>query len=189
MSKEQHEYEVRKWKVIDSEYVLENKWMKVRRDTCELTNGSVIDDYFVVERFDSAGIVALTEDNRIILNREYRHGIQEIIYQVPIGGIDPGEDPLQAAIRELEEEAGYLCAAEEMTEIGHWAVSPGDNIRYTTIFLARNVKPGGKKLITEREVIDNELFTIEEVTQMLDNNEIADLWAVAALRTALNHLQ
>ena len=72
-----------------------------------MPSGLEIPDFYVEELPDWVNIIAVTKDGRFVLEEQYRHGIQAVCYELPAGDVEPGEDPLKAAQRELEEETGY----------------------------------------------------------------------------------
>jgi 8-oxo-dGTP pyrophosphatase MutT (NUDIX family) len=170
------------WKIQSSTYPLETKWLRVRQDTCVLPDGSVIDDYFVIERADVVGIVALTDDNQVVMNRQYKHGIGEIVHEIPAGMVDPGESPEVAARRELEEESGYT--AREWTHLSTLIASPtGETNRYH-IFLARGAFANGKKMEHPREEIVNDLVPLADIESRIQTGDIRVMWTIVALDRA-----
>ena len=82
-----------KWKLLFSKLVFNNKWFKVRQDRVELPTGKIIDDYFVWPEGDVAFVAPVTEDNHLILVRQYKHGAGEIMIEFPAGYVDNGETP------------------------------------------------------------------------------------------------
>jgi len=105
-----------KWKLLRSHFVLKNKWCQVRQDEIELPNGQIIDDFFVNVRPNIALIFATTEQQELVLVRQYRHGAGEILLELPAGSFNPAEESgKSAAARELAEETGYV--AEEILEL------------------------------------------------------------------------
>ncbi|MFH1426393.1 MAG: NUDIX hydrolase [Candidatus Kerfeldbacteria bacterium] len=175
---------IKPWKVRASKKILETPWLTVRQDTCELSDGSVIDDYFVTERADVVGVVPITEDGTVVMNRQYKHGIGEIVMEIPAGMIDKGEEPEAAGRRELEEETGYI--AGEMTLLSAMVASPTSQNNLYYVYLAKDVKPGGTKETNAREQIQNELVPLDRVEEMIATGEINVLWTVAALYLAIN---
>ena len=104
---------LRPWKILSSKHVYPN----VRIDHCELPDGQVIEG-FVLEYHDWATVVALTPDNQVVMERQYRHGIQKILLELPGGVIDDSDaSPLEAARRELLEETGYTSAAAQVEHL------------------------------------------------------------------------
>ena len=99
----------------------------------EFADGSTFDHVY----FKSRGTVAVatfTEDNQMILTKQYRHPLGRIVYDILGGAIEPGETPVQAALRELEEETGYT--AEEIEWIGRFSRGPSSQA-ITEIFFAK----------------------------------------------------
>src|SRR5687767_11805870 len=107
--------EFKDWEVLQSDYVLDNKFWRIRRDQVRLPDGSLY-DYYRREHEGWAGILCLTEDNKIVLIRQYRHGLGEVVIELPAGAVDPGEDPGETAKRELEEETGYQTNDIELVQ-------------------------------------------------------------------------
>src|SRR5471032_908293 len=99
--------ELRHWTVRSSSYRIDEPFLRVRSDTVELPDGTIIEGYFVRESRGFAIVAALTPERRIVLVRQYKHGIGQVVLEMPGGMIDAGEAPETCAIRELAEETGY----------------------------------------------------------------------------------
>ena len=95
------------WKLLNSEYLVDAPWLKVAKETCELPNGKVIDDFYTLWQPDWVLILARTTEGKWVMTEQYRHGTGKIALEFPAGIIDKGETPEQAALRELQEECGY----------------------------------------------------------------------------------
>ncbi|PWJ62356.1 NUDIX domain-containing protein [Fibrobacter sp. UWB15] len=95
------------WKLLNSEYLVDTLWLKVAKETCELPNGKVIDDFYTLWQPDWVLILARTTEGKWVMTEQYRHGTGKIELEFPAGIIDKGETPEQAAARELQEECGY----------------------------------------------------------------------------------
>ena len=90
------------WKIIKSKYIVKDKWLTVRADTCKLPSSNVIDPYYVLEYLTWLNIVALTENDDIVLVKLYRHGLGKTVVELPSGGVESyDESVLSAARREL----------------------------------------------------------------------------------------
>ena len=97
-----------KWQIENSKYLINDKWIKVRADKCVMPNKKIIEPYYVLEYPNWVNIVAVTENNEVILVKTYRHGIGKELIELPCGLIDNTDNsPLKAAKRELLEETGY----------------------------------------------------------------------------------
>lgn len=95
------------WKSLSDELAFNHRWMKVRRETVELPDGKVMDDYFTWLSGDVALVVPVLTDGRFIMVEQYKHAAGEVTLEFPAGFVDPKEDPQVAALRELKEETGY----------------------------------------------------------------------------------
>lgn len=175
------------WKKRSSEVVLQTPYFRVRRDVCELPDHSVIDDYFVVERSDVAGVVALTPQNEIFLNVQYKHGIGNIVREIPAGIVDEGETPEEAAQRELEEETGWH--ANNLQFLSAMITSATNESNYFYVYIARNVEETGKKVHHDaREIIVNERIPVSEIPSLIRRGDITGISTLAALYLASVHI-
>ena len=151
-----------------------------------LTNGQIVDGYFVVELPETVCALAITEDNQVLLVTQYRHPIEESILELPGGFVDKGEKPDTAIVRELQEETGYQFS--DFQYVGRVAGNPGVLNNFTMMYLAT----GGKKISLQHldacEEIEVELFSIDKVREMLANNEFKQALHVACLLYAFNKL-
>src|ERR1700752_1189021 len=95
------------WQTLSTEYIVRHKYFTARQDRCRRADGVIIDPYFVVELPHSATALAITEDNQVVLVKQYRHPVGEVMYETPGGFIDEGEDAIAGMRRELMEETGY----------------------------------------------------------------------------------
>ncbi len=76
------------WKILSSEYLFSDLWFKVRKDKCETPQGKIVDPYYVYEFPTWVTALALTEDGKVILERQYRHALGEICIEIPGGCVD-----------------------------------------------------------------------------------------------------
>ena len=168
------------WKTIQSSYAFLCPWLKVRKDHIRLPSGLEIDDFYVVEANDWVNVIAITEDGKLIIEEQYRHGIQRVCFELPAGNVSDGETPLAAAKRELLEETGYAG--------GKWSFfcssvpnASGMNTVCHT-FLATGVRKTAEPKMEPSEDIRVHLLTKEEITELLFTDLIiegvmqASLW-------------
>lgn len=175
------------WKIISSEYLYKDTWFTIRKDACERKDGKIISPYYVYEFPTWVTAVALTTDGKIILERQYRHGLGETNYETPGGCVDDTDASLQDAIaRELLEETGYRFDGYEY--LGRISSNPSTNNNWMHMFLAT-----GGRLVQDQELDHNEeievrLFTVEEVKQLLRDRQIIQSMHVTALFYALEKM-
>lgn len=158
------------WKTLSSEYISRHPYFTARVDKCETEEGKIIPEYFVVELPLSVGALALTEDNKVILVKQYRHPINKELLEIPGGFIDEGEDPAKAVARELLEETGYSFDSYE--EVCIIAANPGVLNNYTRFFLAKGGKKVSEQKLDFSEDIEIVLMPLEELTELLLQNKI-----------------
>ena len=94
------------WKVLRTEYLIKRPWLTARRDDVELPDGRTIPEYYVLEYPDWVNVIAITKDGHFVMERQYRHALGCTCFELPCGVIEQGETPIEAAMRELEEETG-----------------------------------------------------------------------------------
>lgn len=170
------------WKILDSHYIHNN----VRIDKCELPDGKVIDG-FVLEYGDWATIIALTKEQEVVLVRQYRHGAQKVILELPGGAMEAeDENPMQAARRELLEETGY--ASDNFIQIGCVSPNPANQTNLIYSFLALDAEKVGSQNLDDTEEIEVLLKPFEEVIRMAKNGELFQSMQVSAVFFALAYL-
>jgi ADP-ribose pyrophosphatase len=176
-----------KWKLLSSNYIHKGMWATLRVDTCEMPDGRIVDDYYVLEYDDWVNAVALTEDRQIILVKQYRHAVGEVSLELPGGVMDEGETPEEAIKRELLEETGYEFNSIEL--LSNLWPNPSTGNNKVRCFLAR----GGRKVTSQdldpHEEIVIELYSIDEVKQLLAGNKIMQAMHVAGLFYALAEIE
>ncbi|MGA9377897.1 MAG: NUDIX hydrolase, partial [Phormidium sp.] len=127
---------IKKWRILKSKLVFNNKWVTIRQDEVELPKGEIIDDFFVFVRPDIVLVFPVTENQEIVFVRQYRHATGEILLELPAGRLDSEiEDAEVAARRELEEETGYI--AKELIKLGTLYDNPIKDTNKIHLFLAK----------------------------------------------------
>jgi ADP-ribose pyrophosphatase len=173
---------IKPWKILESHHLHKN----VRIDTCELPNGKVIDG-FVLEYGDWATIVALTKKQEVVMVRQYRHGAQKVILELPGGAMDAeDENPLSAARRELLEETGYT--SDTFIQIGCVSPNPANQTNLIYSFLALDADKVSSQNLDETEEIEVVLKPFEEVIAMAKSSELIQSMQVSAIFFALAYL-
>ncbi len=176
----------RQWEIISSEYVVESPWYRLRRDACRLPDGSIVDNYYVREHGGFSVTFALTPDERVVFTRQYKHGIGDVMLELPAGMLEPGEDALTCARRELEEETGYVAA--QLVQIGEFVTDPTSSTGRFFLFLARDAHPHGTPNPERTENLDTVLVPLGEVLERVRDGQVRAQSQVASIYTALDHL-
>ena len=160
-------------KVLSSQIIYDKHGSTIVEDTLEFADGSTF-EYVYFKSRGTVAVAALAEDNKMILTKQYRHPLGKIVYDIPGGAIKPGETPVQAALRELEEETGYT--AEKLEWIGRFIRGPSSQA-ITEIFFAKAKRKG---TFDSKEIAQVELISFNQILQKILNGECFD----AALVTA-----
>ncbi|HET7812746.1 MAG TPA: NUDIX hydrolase [Candidatus Baltobacteraceae bacterium] len=167
------------WRVTGSSYVVDTKFLRLRKDTIELPDGHVVEDYFVRESRGFIIVCAVTNDNRILLVRQYKHGIGKELLELPAGAIDPGETPEQTALRELREETGYTAGS--MEHVRTFIVDPTNSDTVAHLFIARNARRTHEQDLDSTESIAVETVDADGLRRLVREGIIDCMPHVAAI--------
>ena len=174
------------WKTCSSTYIHKGPWATLRSDKCEMPDGRIVEQYYVLEYPNWANAVALTEDNKVIMVRQYRHAANIVSLEIPGGVIEDGEDPEAGMLRELLEETGYEFDSIELISTVYANPSTANN--KTFCYLAKGGKKVQEQSLDEHEELIVEEYTIAEVKQLLADNKIAQALHCTGLFYALMKL-
>jgi ADP-ribose pyrophosphatase len=171
-------------KLIDSKSVFLGSFLEVIKDTVELPNGKHATREYI-NHPGAVAIIAITNDNKIVLEYQYRHSVEQIILEIPAGKLDPQEQPLDAAKRELQEETGFsstswTCLGECLPCIGY----SNERIIY---YLAENIN-AGESNPDEGEEIETITMDIQECMNLAYTGKITDSKTLAGLMLYQGHL-
>ncbi len=178
---------IAKWKQLESKLIINHQWCRVRQDTVELPNGIIIDDFFVNVRPDIALVLPITPQNEIVFVCQYRHGVGEVLLELPAGSFDPTKESAEsAATRELTEETGYI--AESMVKLTTLYDNPVKDTNSVHLFLAYNVKQVQERQLDITEDIEVVLVPVHQVMEFINQGKVCVAGTVAALFLGLNKL-
>jgi len=178
----------RTWKVVESEIVIESPYFRLRCDQIELDDGTRVGDYYVRESRGFAVVFAVTPDDRIVLVRQYKHGIAETVLELPAGGIDPGETSADCAARELAEETGYVSAPQDFTLLRSFILDPTSSTTRYHLYLAKDARPLAALKFDPLEDIDVELASFADLRRYVRDGTIEVGSQAAAIYHALDVL-
>lgn len=167
------------WKIESSEYVSREPWFTVRRDAVRMPNGSYIPDYYVLEYPDWLNVVAVATDGRLVLIRQYRHGLAGVHYELCAGVIEAGEAPLKAAKRELLEETGFGGGVWQ--PLLTLSANPGTHSNRTYSFLVTGVELRQAQQLETTEDIRVHLITPEQALDIINSGQMMQALHIAPL--------
>lgn len=163
-------------KTINSELIFDGRVVKLYKDSVELSTGQKTFREVVKH---SGGVVILAfKGDKILLVKQFRYPMKEVMLELPAGKLEQGEDPFEAAKRELEEETGYC--ANKWTDLGYVYTSPGYSDEKLYLYKAEDLEfthchPD------EGEIIQAFEYKYDDVLKMIDNGQINDAKTLCAL--------
>lgn len=175
------------WSILKSKYIVKDKWISLRADTCMMPEGKIVEPYYVLEYPEWVNIVAVTENKEIILIEQYRHGIGKTCIELPCGCMENGDgSPMDAARRELMEETGF--GGGKFIETCRVSANPSNHCNITYCYLALDVKPLSRPRPDDTEQINVILKPLNCVIDMIETHEFLQALHVTSLFYGLRYL-
>jgi ADP-ribose pyrophosphatase len=175
-----------RWKTLSSEYLSHETWFTVRKDTCEKSDGSIINNYYVFEFPEWATAFPLTAEGKIIITKQYRHALNEVGFELPGGVVEKGESFEAGIQRELLEETGYVF--DEIRPLGIISANPSTNTNLMHMFLATGGKKTSEQSLDANEEIEILELSFDELMQLVDENKIMQSMHITTIYYALKAL-
>lgn len=176
-----------KWKTLDSDYLFKEDWFTVRKDTCERTDGKIIDPYYVFEFPEWVTALAVTADGKVLMVRQYRHALGEVGIELPGGCVDKTDENFEDAIRrELLEETGY--AFESAHYLGKISANPSTNSNLMHMFVATGGRRIKEQDLDENEQIDVLEISFEDLITLVEEKRINQAMHISTILYALRYL-
>ena len=169
---------------LSSEMKFAGKLIKVTYDIADVNGKEAWRE--VVHHPGASAVVAIDEENRIIMEKQFRYALNDYLLEIPAGKLDAGEDPLVCAKRELEEETGII--ASEWISLGTIATSPGFCNEVIHLYVAKGLSKGQIHW-DEDEYVEVERYTFDELLQCINDEKIKDSKTLSALLLAMPYIQ
>lgn len=170
-----------KWKCLDSKLVYENRFFKVRQDDVQLPNGQKI-KWTYWDSNDSAMVLGMTEDKKLVMIRQYRYMVDEQVIEFPSGQLKENEPPDAAAKREFEEETGYTCSS--LINLGVFYETYGQLNRKIYFFFANDIKKSQQRQDEGEDLYENisvELVEFEKAVELALENKLVAMGSALAV--------
>lgn len=160
------------YKRLKRELVANGAIIDYYQDTMQIPNGNVA-KWDLIDHKGAAAVVAVREDGKLLMVRQYRNALERETLEIPAGGLNGREEPTAAAaMRELEEETGYSCDRVELLSSIYTTVAFCNE--KIDIYLAKDLKVKGEQHLDEDEMIQVEAYSVEELKQMIFDCKIQD---------------
>lgn len=170
-----------KEELIESRTLYRGRIVTLRIDTVRLPNGHIARRE-IVEHHGAVAIVPLIDSETVLLIRQYRQAVGEVLLEIPAGTLEPGESPDACAQRELEEETGYQ--AQQMRRLFSQYLAPGYSQEVLHVYLAESLQPTRQRL-DEDELNELVPTPLNQVTEMILQGVIKDSKTIAGLLMTL----
>lgn len=164
-------------KTLSSKQIYQGKVVNLQVDEVKLPNGNT-SSREIVKHPGAVAVIVVTDENKLLLVRQFRKALEKTIYEIPAGKLEIGEDPASSAKRELEEETGYI--AEKLEKITGFYTSPGFADEYIHLFRASPIKLGEVSL-DEDEFVEKVELSLDECLAKIESGEICDAKTIYAI--------
>lgn len=159
-------------KTISSEKIFEGKVIKLKVDEVKLPNGKT-SKREIINHPGAVAVIPLTSEGKLVLVRQYRKPLERVIYEIPAGKLEKGEEPIKSAEREVEEETGYLC--EGLEHITSFYTSPGFADEIVHLYFTDQLKKAeNRAAMDDDEFVDTVEVTLDEALELMKEQKIYD---------------
>ena len=164
-------------KTLSSQPIYDGQVVRLRVDTVRLPGGRETERE-IVEHADCVAMVAIDAEGNILLVNQFRKAVEKELLEIPAGGIDPGEDPVTAVRREMQEETGYLPRRVE--RLGGFYATPGYGTEYLHLYLATDLVPSPLQA-EDTEGISLVRVSASQIPALITSGRICDAKSIAGL--------
>lgn len=173
---------IKQEKTIDHRTMYEGKLLHVYFDEVEISGKTYRRE--VVSHPGAAAVIPVTENKEILFVKQYRYPVKRELLEIPAGKLDEAEDPSHCALRELEEETGYIG---NIRELGYIYTTPGFSDEKIYLYLADHLVYTQQRL-DEGEYLEVLKIPVEEVFEMIRDGRIYDAKTIAAVAMTADYL-
>lgn len=181
----------KKWQTTASKYLVDDRWLKLRADSCVTPDGQTLDPFYIFEYADWVNCLVIDDDDNAVMIRQYRHGAKEYVLEIIGGGVSPGDTDAEMAIRrELQEEIGY--SGGEVIQTGVSYANPANQTNKIYSFLAFDGSLGKEQALEPGENIHIEKMPLSDVLRLMTNASMGEIFQsnnLANLLFALNYIK
>jgi 8-oxo-dGTP pyrophosphatase MutT (NUDIX family) len=172
----------RSWKHLSTRYVGDYHILRIREDRYLFEPTQREATFVACESADWAMVIPVTSDGQVVFVRQYRHGVKQVVLEIPGGVLEPNEAADVGGLRELQEETGYQC--ETIRVVGRLLPNPSTNTAALHVLVAEGCRPVAAQTLDPLERIDLVLRPLGEVQAMIASGELCHAQVIAAFAVA-----
>ncbi|MBM2824932.1 MAG: ADP-ribose pyrophosphatase [Dehalococcoidales bacterium] len=172
-----------KEKTLSSQSIFNGRAVRLRLDTVQTLSGRETTRE-IVEHSDCVAIIAIDDNDNVLLVNQFREAAGKELLEIPAGGIEPGEDPVTAVGRELQEETGYL--PRKVERLGGFYLAPGYCTEFLHLYLATELVPS-QLYAEDTESIRLTRLPVSQIPGLLTSGSLCDAKSIAGLFTFLDY--
>ena len=173
---------IQKWTVLKEQDVSPSPWFPLLLHTVQLANGQIVDDYYFSPLGDVVMVLALTPANEVVLVRQYKHGLGEILLELPGGMRQNGKSLIQSALNELEEEAAIKADETQLISLGQIANNPTKTRQITYGYILFNAEFNS---VQKQDVTENIEILTMPAPQVLQYVNEGKIWVTDSMNFIL----
>jgi len=166
------------WTLLNSRYIAKYKVLRLREDRYRFEPTRAEADFVVADSVDWAMVIPITDGGEVVFIRQYRHGVRQVVLEIPGGLLDPDEPAEETAERELREETGY--AAQNVRRLGQLLPNPAHHNAHCHVFVAEGCRLAGDQRLDPFEQIEVVPRPLDAVDEMMRNGELCHAQVIAA---------
>jgi ADP-ribose pyrophosphatase len=173
---------IQKWTVLKEQDVSPSPWFPLLQHTVQLANGQIVDDYFFAPLGDVVMVLALTPAKEVVIVRQYKHGLGEILLELPGGMRQNGKSLIQSALNELEEEAAIKANESQLISLGQIANNPTKTRQITYGYILFNAEFNS---VQKQDVTENIEILTMPAPQVLQYVKEGKIWVTDSMNFIL----
>jgi len=166
------------WKLLASRNIADYKFVRIREDHYRFKPTGAEAPFVVCDSADWVLVIPVTAEGEVVMIRQFRHGVQKVVLEVPGGVVDAGESPQEAAVRELREETGFTAGRVRL--LGTMMPNPAINSASCHVVLAENCRRTDAPQLDPFEKIDVLARPLDEIPNMIQSGELCHALVIAA---------
>ena len=179
--------EIKPWTILEEEDVSPSHWFPITKQKVKLTNNNIY-DYYLSELGDVVQVLAITKQSEVVLVKQYKHGLGDILLELPGGMQQKDTSVIQSALNELEEETGIKAKPDQLISLGKIAINPTKLKQVTYGFILFDAEFNSVQQLEDTEDIQIVLKPAPEVLRLALNG---DIWVTDSvsfiLRAAMSY--